>query len=64
MKIDHGATPIFVSPRRVGGVEIIQGRSRVKLTPGELRDLIAILTNMSTSDAQGAREVTTIEHHQ
>lgn len=32
MKVDIGTgTPIFLSPRKIGGVEIIQGTARIKL---------------------------------
>lgn len=65
MKIAHGGTPIFVSPRQVGGIEVIQGKSRVRLAAQEVRDLIAILTQLSTTrDALGAREVVMNEHEQ
>ena len=62
MKIDLGGTPIYVSPRRIGGVEIIQGRGRVRLSPAELTELRGILAalDMSASDAHGQEKMTTI----
>ena len=64
MKIDFGGTPIFVSPRKVGGAEIIQGRGRVRLSPREVTELRRILAALDTStmDAQGQEKMTTIEH--
>jgi hypothetical protein len=61
MKIDKGGTPIWVSRRHIGGAEIIQGRSRVKLSREEMRELNRILNEMSANDAPtGQEKMTTI----
>lgn len=62
MKIDLGGTPIWVSPRRAGGAEIIQGRSRIKLRANEMAALSRALDQMS-NDAQQGKEMATIETH-
>jgi len=36
MKIAMGGTPIFVTKRQKGGIEVIQGRSRLKLDKHEI----------------------------
>ncbi len=63
MKIDLGGTPIWVSPRRTGGAEIIQGSSRIKLRENEMAALGRALQDMS-NDARVGKEMTTIEQQQ
>lgn len=61
MKIDRGRTPIWISRRHVGGAEVIQGTSRVRLSNEEVRDLIHALTEiMTTNDAHGQEKMTKI----
>lgn len=52
MKIALGnAAPIYVSRRKIGGAEVIQGRSRVKLSNEEMAALGRALVEMSANDA-------------
>lgn len=62
MKITTGGAPIYVSRRKIGGVEIIQGTSRVKLAEAEAAQLIRALTDISANDAYGQEKMNTIEH--
>jgi len=57
MKIAMGGTPIFVTKRQKGGIEVIQGRSRLKLDKHEIVPFIETIQNMS-SDAQEGKEMT------
>jgi hypothetical protein len=60
MKIDTGnGTPIYVARRRhASGVELIQGRSRVRISAAELPEFLRVLREM-TNDAQGQEKVHT-----
>lgn len=52
MKIDVGGTAIFVSPRHGGkGLTIIQGTSRIMVSPVELPLLLHALEKMSRDEA-------------
>ncbi|MBU8808953.1 hypothetical protein KL953_08595 [Mycolicibacterium goodii] len=59
MKISLGGTPIFVTRRQKGGIEVIQGRSRLKLDKHEIVPFIEAIQNMS-SDAQEGKEMASI----
>lgn len=50
------AAPIYIARRKLGGAEIIQGRSRVKLSIEEMAALGRALTDMSTNDVQEDKE--------
>ena len=39
MKINKTGTPIYVQARQIGGIEIIQGKGRVRLSPEEVTAL-------------------------
>lgn len=47
MKIGKGGAPIFVTRRRIGGIEIIQGTSRIKLRDAEVEELRSALSQLS-----------------
>jgi hypothetical protein len=58
VKIDIGSgTPIFIAARKIGGAEIIQGTSRIKLRPDELVAVARILNDLS-NDARAGKRMT------
>lgn len=56
-KIDNGGTPIWVYPQRTGGVEITQGRSRIKQSRDDVHGLAQILNEL-TRGAQAGKKIT------
>lgn len=52
MKINKTGTPIYVQARQIGGIEIIQGGGRVRLSPEEVTALRRALDKFSTEASE------------
>jgi hypothetical protein len=57
VKINTTGTPFFVQARRIGGIEIIQGRGRVRLSPNEVIALRRALDSIEACGPEKTNEI-------